>query len=359
MEDLRERYERLNREFQAYQGFAELQLQKLSNRNMKLERDINALANIVEISKYINSFISDKNLIGMINDMILGLFGVARSSVFLLEDDDYKIKSTNLQVKKEQLSSYERERLGEGKSFIVNSVEPLRSYKEQDLDVRSAMGMPIKIRDKIIGFILVEHRVYNALDLEHEKFLNSIANQIAVAIENSRLYREIQETAKKDPLMGIYNRRYFFTLVDQLLAENPYREYAIVMLDIDNFKKFNDSYGHQFGDEVLIKTAQVIKNNIGSKDILARYGGEELIIYINNAKDIMEVYNKIETIRGCIEKNLVIRDNIAKCVTASFGIGYAQRDGKNINEVIKMADKHLYRSKAMGKNMVLISDFIK
>lgn len=357
MEDYKEKYENLRREYETYQGFVELQMQKLSKRNMKLEKDMNALTNIVEISKYINSFLSDENLITMINDMVLGLLGAAHSTILLEENDSLVVKATNLKVNNTMLTMDEDSYLKDGRSYLINSIEPLRFYNEYDLEVRSVMGMPIKIRDKYIGFIIVEHTLYNFLDAEHEKFLRSIANQISIAIENSMLYRELQQTVKMDPLLGIYNRRYFFELVEKRNRGNIDKKYAIVMVDLDNFKKFNDSYGHQFGDEVLMKSTEVIKNMLEPDDIIARYGGEEIIIYINNVPSVRSVYDKIEAIRECVQSNIVVKDNISKSITASFGIGYYPNDGKDVNEVIKIADRFLYRSKAMGKNMVLISDF--
>lgn len=359
MGEYKERYEKLKKEYETYQSFVELQIQKLSNRNMKLEKDMNALTNIVEISKYINSFLSDENLIAMINDMVLGLLGVSKSTILLEENGELVVKATNIKEKDICWSSDEYNYIRVGKSYLINSKDPIRVYSEYDLEIRSAMGMPIKIRDKFIGFIVVEHSVFNFLDLEHEKFLRSIANQIAVAIENSMLYRELQQTAKMVPLLGVYNRKCFFQVVEKRNKENPGKEYAIVMVDLDNFKKFNDTYGHQFGDEILIRTTEVIKSMLEPDDIIARYGGEEIIIYINNVLSVMDVYNRIEAIRECVENNKVIKDNVARSVTASFGIGYYPNDGKDINEVIKVADKFLYRSKAMGKNMVLISDFLK
>lgn len=359
MGEYKERYEQLKKEYETYQSFVELQIQKLSNRNMKLEKDMNALTNIVEISKYINSFLSDENLIAMINDMVLGLLGVSKSTILLEENGELVVKATNIKEKDICWSSDEYNYIRVGKSYLINSKDPIRVYSEYDLEIRSAMGMPIKIRDKFIGFIVVEHSVFNFLDLEHEKFLRSIANQIAVAIENSMLYRELQQTAKMDPLLGVYNRKCFFQVVEKRNKENPGKEYAIVMVDLDNFKKFNDTYGHQFGDEILIRTTEVIKSMLEPDDIIARYGGEEIIIYINNVLSVMDVYNRIEAIRECVENNKVIKDNVARSVTASFGIGYYPNDGKDINEVIKVADKFLYRSKAMGKNMVLISDFFE
>ena len=352
------KYEKLKAEYENYQAFVELEMQKLSNKNMKLEKDMNALANIVEISKYINSFLSDENLIAMINDMVLGLLGVAHSTIYLEEDGELVVKATNMNVENVKLTQDENYYIKEGKSYLINSKESFRFYENYSLDIRSAMGMPIKIRNKYTGFIIVEHPLYNFLDLEHEKFLRAIANQIAIAIENSMLYREIQQTAKMDPLLGIYNRRYFFKSVEEITQKEPDKPYAVVMIDLDSFKKINDNYGHQFGDEVLIKTTEVIKNMLDSDDILARYGGEELIIYINKVVSVRDVYNKIEAIRMCIEKNIIVKENISKSITASFGIGYFPNDGKTINDIIKTADRFLYRSKALGKNMVLISDFV-
>ena len=349
MGEYKERYEKLKKEYETYQSFVELQIQKLSNRNMKLEKDMNALTNIVEISKYINSFLSDENLIAMINDMVLGLLGVSKSTILLEENGELVVKATNIKEKDICWSSDEYNYIRIGKSYLINSKEPLRVYSEYDLEIRSAMGMPIKIREKFIGFIVVEHSIFNFLDLEHEKFLRSIANQIAVAIENSMLYRELQQTAKMDPLLGVYNRKYFFQVAEKRNKENPGKEYAIVMVDLDNFKKFNDTYGHQFGDEILIRTTEVIKSMLEPDDIMSRYGGEEIIIYINNVQSVMDVYNRIEAIRECVENNKVIKDNIARSITASFGIGYYPKDGKDISEVIKVADKFLYRSKAMEK----------
>lgn len=358
MEDYRLKYEKLKSEFESYQKDIDIKLQGLSDKNMKLEKDLNALANIVEISKYINSFLNNENLIAMINDMVLGLLGVAHSTIFLEEKGELVIKANNMQIDYIDLTDEEKAYINEGMSYLINSEEPIRRYKNFSLDIRSVMGMPIKIRDKYIGFILVEHHLYEFLDLELEKFLRAIANQIAISIENSMLYREIQETAKRDPLLGIYNRKHFFSLVNKKESKEPNKAYAIVMVDLDNFKMVNDNHGHQFGDQVLIESIEVIKNMLDDDDIIARYGGEEIIIYINKADDIRAVYEKVEAIRACVEKNKIIKDNISTGITASFGIGYYPKDGETVNDVIKIADKFLYKSKALGKNRVIISDLI-
>lgn len=346
-------YDELKREYENYQISSELQMQKLSRKIMKLERDINVLANIVEISKYINTYLSDENIISMINDMILGLLGVSYSTILIEENGQMNIKVTNIKNKELKLTDDEKAYIKCGKSYLINDKSGIRYYEDTGLNMCSVMGMPIKLRNKYAGFIVVEHKVYNFLDKEHNKFLQSIANQIAIGLDNFLMYKKLHEITKNDPLLGIYNRRYFFEVVEKKISKNPLNHYAIVMMDLDDFKKANDLYGHQFGDATLIQTAKVIQKELGEKDILARYGGEELIIYIDDYNEREEVIKLIESIRCAIEKNKIVHESICKSITASIGIGFSSVNDKNINDVIKKADALLYRAKAEGKNRVV------
>lgn len=359
MEESTLKYQELKSKFDDYQAKTELKLEKLSIRNMKLEKDIDVLANIVEISKYINSFLSDENLIIMINDMILGLLGVEHSTILHKDNNKLIVKATNIKEKKLNLTIDEENYINSNESYLINDKVGIRRYDGNGVNICSVMGMPIGLRDKFFGFILVEHHLYNFFTKEHTKFLKAIANQISIALENSMLYRELQETAKRDSLLGIYNRRYFFELVEKKVEKNKDVPYAIIMIDFDNFKKINDVYGHQFGDKILIETTKIITSNLDKEDVFARYGGEELILYIDGFTDILEVYNKIETIRNRIEHNIVEEGTLLKKITVSIGIGYCPRDGKNINEVIRRADILLYRSKKLGKNKVTYDDIEK
>lgn len=342
----------IKEEFEKYQRKTEMQMQTLSKKNMKLEKDINVLANIVEISKYINSFLSDENLISMINDMVLGLLGVAYSTIFLEEDGEFVIRATNVKNKKVELTSQEKVYIQLGKEYLINSLDGIRNYDCLNVKICSVMAMPIQIRDKSFGFILVEHQLFNFLDKEHKRFLKSIASQIAICIENAILYRELHEASKKDPLLGIYNRRYFFEKVEDKALTNPDKRYAVVMMDLDDFKKVNDDYGHQFGDKTLIETNQAIRKLLGDGDVLARYGGEEFIFYIDSFKDKKEVYDKIESIRQSISGNVINNGEVSEVITASFGIGYYPEDGDTVSEIINEADILLYQSKELGKNKV-------
>lgn len=349
------KYEKLKKEFQRYQEVTEAKIQQLSGANIKLEKRLDALSNIVEVSNYVNSFLSSENLIPMINDMIIGILGVTYCTIYIVQDNELVVKATNGGSETTWLTSQCNKYIKEKQTFIINSKEAIMTCKENDEDrikVYSRMGVPIKIRDKFIGYIILDHTHHNFFNIDHEIFVNSISSQIAIAIENSMLYREIKNAAKFDPLIGIYNRKTFFEIIESKLKECN-KKYAIIMIDLDNFKRVNDTLGHQFGDTVLINTATLIKGKLSYGDLIARYGGEEIIVYIDDAEDEENVFARIERIRKAVEFSVVEREGVTKHITASFGLSFYPKDGDSLLEVIKSADKLLYKAKNYGKNKVI------
>lgn len=353
MPDYKKLYDNLKVEYEAYQRVSEKHIQELCEMNVKLENSNNSLFNIVEISKYINTFFSDDNLISMINDMIIGILGVSYSTIFLMENDELIIKATNIEDSKINLSSEEIKYVYNEQEFLINSKDPIKQIGSQRSNIHSAMGVPIFLRDKFMGYIVVEHKVYNFMTIELKMFLKSIANQIAISIENSFLYKQLEKLTQTDSLMNIYNRKYFFDYMEKMMKQENHDKFAIVMIDIDNFKKVNDNFGHQFGDKVLINTAKVINGWLGNNDIIARYGGEEIILCIKDFDEEISVYNKVDIIRRAIESSIISFQGKENSVTASFGISYFPLNSQNISELIKIADDLLYNAKKLGKNKVI------
>ncbi|MCD3297679.1 GGDEF domain-containing protein, partial [Clostridium botulinum] len=157
----------------------------------------------------------------------------------------------------------------------------------------------------------------------------------------------------RDPLIGIYNRKHFFNIIEKYFEKSISKNFAIVMLDIDDFKCVNDLYGHQVGDIVLKETGKIVVDNLDEDDIVGRYGGEEIIIYISNYNNPIEVYKKIDKIRMKISENIVRYKGKKVCITASFGISYYPQDGESLNTVIAAADSRLYTAKRTTKNKVI------
>ncbi|MFN3478375.1 MAG: GGDEF domain-containing protein, partial [bacterium] len=160
-------------------------------------------------------------------------------------------------------------------------------------------------------------------------------------------------------LTKLYNRGAFEKFYNAIFIENKMRAalgltktFAIVMIDIDNFKKINDTYGHSVGDKVLSLVSGVIKNRKRNTDIVARYGGEEFIIVLN-------VPSKIDALKFCLNlKDIIstleikVDENIILKVSASFGISFYPEDSPDKDALIKIADDNLYNSKRKGKNRV-------
>lgn len=349
-------YDQLKYEFEAYKDIKHKEIDELKEHNVELQKQVGIFYNVIEVSKYINSNLRDEKIISMINDMIIGLLGVTNSHIYMINNCSIKEKEYSIN-NDENLSIEEEDKVRAGEAFLINS-EFIRKYNNSNQIVRSSLGMPIKIRKNHIGYIIVEHTIEGYLTEEHRVFLSSISNQIAIALENAILYRGLKQAVIKDPLLSIYNRKYFFECCREQIQDFN-EKYAIVMIDLDNFKKVNDTYGHQFGDEVLIQTCNVIKKNLAKGSIFARYGGEELIVFMKAFNSSIEVFDRIEIIRKAIEENNIVMKEINKKITASFGIAFYPMDGKNIKDVISIADELLYKAKERGKNKVVMNDIIK
>ncbi len=340
--------------FEKYQMFTEKTIYDLSQQVIMLEKKLNIFTNLLEISKYINQYIKDQNLFPLINDMLIGVFGAKYSTIYIKLDNEYleatpqTFSYSSIEAEKKLILEHHEE------EFIINSNVPIYTTQNDEESIFSCLGVPIKVNNRLLGFILIQHKEKNYFSKDHATFLSSLGNHVGVAIENNLLYNQIKESAYRDGLTGIFNKRYFFeTLgaIPHLIDQN----YSIVMVDLDNFKSVNDTYGHPYGDIVLKKVAAIIKNAIRPNDIVARYGGEEIIIFFYNFTDKAKVSQRVEAIREEIEKTVIQDEHTSSSVTASFGVYVKVNESLSLDEVIKKADHNLYVCKRTGKNKVTLS----
>lgn len=214
-----------------------------------------------------------------------------------------------------------------------------------------------------IGSLCVLDVVPRALDPEKFAILEQLANQVMSLIELRAKNRQLQEAysimerlATVDELTGLLNRR---TLMMQLRKEidrnlRTQSEFALVMIDIDHFKKINDNFGHLRGDAVLREIGQLITQRLRSTDCAGRYGGEELALALLGA-GIDEAKRVAEELRSAIAETAYAEEQIR--VTASFGIAvFRTVDAWSMDTLIDAADKALYRAKHSGRNRVEIFD---
>ena len=169
-----------------------------------------------------------------------------------------------------------------------------------------------------------------------------------------RLKKEQQELFKistKDPLSGLYNRLSLIEKINWLISKSKRSDarFALLFLDLDNFKNINDSRGHEFGDKVLQHVAQVLLHSVRNNDIVSRLGGDEFVIVLPDIQDNDAILEVIYRIRDALNTPVVF-DNYKYNITCSIGITIHPKDGKSVTELLKNADIAMYKSKALGKN---------
>jgi diguanylate cyclase (GGDEF)-like protein len=229
---------------------------------------------------------------------------------------------------------------------------PTEVVVSNDPGVRSWLGVPIVIYDQVVGVLSVQSRERGAFGPDQQRVAEAIASQAAVAFQNARLY----ELATIDGLTGLYVRRYF----DSRLREELERSrrfgtpFSIVLLDIDDFKRTNDTFGHALGDRVLREVAQSMKRNLRGVDIAARYGGEEFA-FILPRTGIIDAHAVAERIRHDVGELRIAHEGRVVRVSASLGIS-CYPDGAmgadHVATLVERADVALYRAKSLGKDRV-------
>lgn len=244
-------------------------------------------------------------------------------------------------------------------------VEDIRKYphwlkvRETRYFTNSFLSLPLRGRFKLLGVLNVTDKdlgyggIFNEEDY---KFIAVLSHQIAAAIENAQLYSSLRQLAVTDALTGLSNHRYFYVRLEEEInrAERYKRTLSLIMLDIDDFKIYNDTYGHLEGDEVLRQIARLLKMNTRRVDTTARYGGEEMAIILPET-GLKEAQLVAEKIREAVEKHHFIGEEAQPRGQLTISAGVTTfRPGLKKEETVKEADWTLYRAKREGKNRVCV-----
>ncbi|HAT6820102.1 TPA: diguanylate cyclase [Legionella pneumophila] len=229
------------------------------------------------------------------------------------------------------------------------------SLEQQDL---SLLCVPLMAQNDIYGLLYLEVNLKQLplFDENQRLLITAFAELTALALANVRLGESLRYQSIRDPLTGLYNRRYLEDFLFKQLhqAERTKASFAILMLDLDHFKKINDTFGHEAGDFVLKEIGQILNNDIRLGDVATRYGGEEFVLLLFDL-DANAAKTRADNLRSAISKLQVkYGAQYVGQVTASIGISIYPDDAKSPDELIEAADKALYQAKNKGRNMVLL-----
>jgi diguanylate cyclase (GGDEF)-like protein len=243
---------------------------------------------------------------------------------------------------------------------VTLQVEKRKLRYDQRMDpkatLKSHLTLPLAVEGEIIGCISLNSDQSNAFDAQDLQFFSVIGYQMAATLKHFQRFSSIKNMAIYDTLTNVHNRRYFEERIGAETQESFFSGTALslVMVDIDHFKKVNDTFGHTEGDKVLCKIASLLKNSVRKGDTVARYGGEEFILILPGAK--LEVTSMIaERIRRLVETTLFDVGHAQIHLTISLGISnLPAHRATSKEELIKMADHALYNAKRGGRNRVCI-----
>lgn len=333
------------------------------------EREQRLLAEtLAEVALALTSLTDHDAVLDEILHQIQRIVPYSAANITLLEDDTLAIVRRQGYEKSEAVNGFLNQVLTLQKSDIhrtvIESRQPLvisNTLEEPDWQavdgmdwIRSHLTIPVSLHDRVIGLLRLSSDAPGEFTGQDAERLQPLANAAAIALENARLFEEVQRLANTDELTGTYSRRRFFELAKREMAHARRFGHPIsaIMLDIDHFKRVNDTYGHAVGDCVLRSVAERCRNEIRVVDILGRYGGEEFAIVLPET-DLAGAKSLAERLRQCISDTPISADVGDLSLTISLGVASSTQDDSDVTFLLNQADNAMYDAKQAGRNRVM------
>ncbi len=334
------------------------QQKKIIESKDDLEKKNEKLSLIYQVSSATSKTMDMDTLLADILHIITrtGVFSVEHKGGIFLVKDEKMVLVSHLGHTQQFLDAHSEMKIGDCLCGLVAKTGEILISRNSDIDTRHTITfpdmkphghiiIPLKTINKIIGVLYLYVPADIELSEELVKTLLSIGEVAGIAINSVKLYEETKDLSLHDPLTGLGNRRLMEITLENLFesVKRYGRDLSAIMLDIDFFKKYNDTYGHPAGDQLLAVIAKILLGEIRKSDIAVRYGGEEFIVLLpeTNLKDACDA---AERIRKSIESKAGI--------TVSLGVSSFHRDMQDKESLIKQVDHALYQAKQKGRNRV-------
>jgi diguanylate cyclase (GGDEF)-like protein len=221
----------------------------------------------------------------------------------------------------------------------------------------AALCVPMLAQGETVGLLYLEGDA-PTFTRRQEQLAQTVAETVALAMVNLRLRETLRQQSIRDPLTGLFNRRYLEETFERELrrAERKGEGIGVIMLDVDRFKTFNDTHGHEAGDALLKALGGVLKDSVRAEDVACRYGGEEFALLLTGVTP-QQAYERAEQVREAVATLRVMNQGqVLDGVSASMGVSTFPQHGRDLAGLVRAADLALYRAKREGRNRVINAD---
>jgi diguanylate cyclase (GGDEF)-like protein len=338
---------------QASMALQNARLYSLEQRRAAQLEAINAIA------KQTTAVLELKELLGKTCSLVRQSFPVDHVCILLREDNDLVVRAqegrlTPLVREDERVPTGDgltRDCLTSGRTLVANDVGRIEGYLPMFSETRSKVCIPLVSFGQPLGVVSLESSKADNFDAADTRALESVADICATGVQNAYYVERVRQLAYIDGLTGIFNRRFFeLRIAEELERARRYDgTLAVVMIDIDHFKRLNDEFGHLLGDEVLRQVSSIFSQQLRKVDVVCRYGGEEFALLLpqTTADQAVGVADKLRREVAGWQFPGVPRPVTISAGTAAFPANGASRD-----DVVKAADAALYSAKQAGRNCV-------
>ncbi|WP_017726561.1 sensor domain-containing diguanylate cyclase [Halalkalibacterium ligniniphilum] len=331
-------------------GGSALENAELYQQSRKLIHDLQL---INETSQQLNSNLRLADTVTFMSKQMKQAFGAEEVGFLLFQNGELTVLegSTPLfqkEVTKQKLSMFVNEIQKNKDAVYIGDSEQHEEIRFGPY--RSILALPMVQSEELKGLVLVVHHEPYHFTFEDFKLIQSLIHHSTLAFMNSMLHEELEKMVITDYLTRLYSRNYLDEKIQESIAKDP--QGAFILLDIDNFKEINDSFGHKVGDDIIIQVATIIQQSIRDEDIAARWGGEELAVYLPKVEEVIGY-----KIAQRIVKAVAMKTNPNVTVSCGLSVWHQRDEEISSQRLFEQADKRLYFAKESGKNRVVAESY--